>query len=70
MFAVIEIQTNSEGGMVLVPPIVYNTYTDALSAFYTKMVSAAQSTVYQHTVLIMDNVGQIIKTETIYHEAT
>lgn len=68
MFAVIEIQTNAEGTMALVPPVVYNTMIDALSAFYTKMVSATQSSVYQHTIAIMDNVGQIVKKETVFHE--
>lgn len=68
MFAVLEIQTNAEGTMVLVPPVVYNTMTDALSAFYTKMVSATQSSVYRHTIAIMDNVGQIVKKETVFHE--
>lgn len=67
MFAVIEIQTNAEGTMALTPPLVYGTMNDALSAFYTKMVSATQSSVYQHTIAIMDNVGQIVKKETIYH---
>lgn len=68
MFAVIEIQTNAEGTMALTPPIVYATMNDALSAFYTKMVSATQSSVYQHTIAIMDNVGQIVKKETVFHE--
>lgn len=68
MFAVIEIQTNAEGVMAVVPPAVYNTMNEALSAFYTKMISATQSSVYQHTIAIMDNVGQIVKKETVFHE--
>ena len=68
MFTVIEIQTNAEGVMAIVPPVVYETMNDALSAFYTKMVSATQSSVYQHTIAIMDNVGQIVKKETVFHE--
>ena len=68
MFAVLEIQTNAEGTMALVPPLVYDTMNEALSAFYTKMVSATQSSVYQHTIAIMDNVGQIVKKETVFHE--
>lgn len=68
MFAVIEIQTNDKGVMAIVPPMVYETMNDALSAFYTKMVSAMQSSVYQHTIAIMDNVGQIVKKETVFHE--
>ena len=68
MFAVIEIQTNDKGVMSIVPPVVYETMNDALSAFYTKMVSATQSSVYQHTIAIMDNVGTIVKKETVFHE--
>ena len=68
MFAVIEIQTNAEGTMALTPSLVYGTMNEALSAFYTKMVSATQSSVYQHTIAIMDNVGQIVKKETVFHE--
>ena len=68
MFAVIEIQTNAEGTMAIVPPVIYATMNDALSAFYQKMISATQSSVYQHTIAIMDNVGQIVKKETVFHE--
>lgn len=68
MFAVIEIQTNAEGIMAIVPPAVYETMNDALSAFYQKMISATQSSVYQHTIAIMDNVGTIVKKETVFHE--
>lgn len=68
MFAVLEIQTNAEGTMALVPPLVYGTMNEALSAFYTKMVSATQSSVHQHTIAIMDNVGTIVKKETVFHE--
>ena len=68
MFAVIEIQTNTEGVMAIVPPTVYDTMNEALSGFYTKMISATQSSVYQHTIAIMDNMGTIVKKETVFHE--
>ena len=68
MFAVIEIQTNAEGIMAIVPPLVYNTMNEALSKFFQLMVSATQSSVYQHTIAIMDNVGQIVRKETVFHE--
>ena len=67
MFAVIEIQTSADGTMAIVPPAVYNTMNDALSAYYTKMISATQSSVYQHTIAIMDNLGSVVKKETVYH---
>lgn len=68
MFAVIEIQTNAEGAMAIVPPVVYDTMNEALSAFFTKMISATQSSVYQHTIAIMDNLGTIVRKETVFHE--
>lgn len=63
---VMEIQSNGEQ-LAVVPPTVHNSWNDALAAFYQKMVSVAQSSVPEHTVLIMDKVGQVRKIETVYH---
>lgn len=65
-FAVIEIQSNGEQLAIL--SYTYTSYTDALSKFYQTMVSAVQSAVPEHTVLIMDKIGQVVKKETVYHE--
>ena len=64
-FAVIEIQSNGSS-----LAIISSTYTDwnaALSKFYQTMVSVVKSSVPEHTVLIMDKVGQVRKIETVYH---
>lgn len=65
-WAVIEIQSNGDNLAVL--STTYNSWNAALSKFYQTMVSASQSSVPEHTVLIMDKVGQVRKVETVYHE--
>ena len=64
-YAVIEIQSNEDNLAVL--STTYNSWNAALSKFYQTMVSASQSSVPEHTVLIMDKVGQVRKIETVYH---
>ena len=64
-FAVLEIQSN--GNSLAVLSSTYTNWNDALSRFYQTMVSVAQSKVPEHTVLIMDKVGQVRKIETVYH---
>lgn len=65
-WAVIEIQSNGDSLAVL--SSTFTSWNDALSRFYTTMVSIAQSKVPEHTCLIMDKVGQVRKIETIYHQ--
>ena len=64
-WAVIEIQSN--GDSLAVISSTYTNWNDALSKFYQTMISAAQSSVPEHTVLVMDKVGQVRKVETVYH---
>lgn len=64
-WAVIELQSN--GDSLAVISSTYTNWNDALSKFYQTMISAAQSSVPEHTVLIMDKVGQVRKVETVYH---
>lgn len=64
-FAVIEIQSN--GGSLAILSSTFSDWNDALSKFYQTMVSISQSSVSEHTCLIMDKIGQVRKIETIYH---
>ena len=64
-WAVIEIQSN--GDSLAVIPTTFKSWNDALSKFYQTMVAVAQSKVPEHTVLIMDKIGQVRKIETVYH---
>lgn len=69
MFIVLEIQYTDEAHMSVIKD-VYPTMNEALSKFYQTMVAATQSSVPQHTVCILDNRGQSVKTETVFHEVT
>ena len=66
-FIVAEIQS---GDTIAVITSTHDSWNGALSKFYQTMVSVAQSSVPEHTVLIMDKVGQVRKIETVYHEVT
>lgn len=63
-FIVAEIQS---GDTIAIIPSTHDSWNDALSKFYQTMVSASQSSVPEHTVLIMDKIGQVRKVETVYH---
>ena len=65
-YIVLEIQANGE--QVACLSSTYKTQSDALSKFYQTMVSATQSSVEKHTVVIMNEIGQVRKIETVYHE--
>lgn len=64
-FIVLEIQSNES--QVTCIPTAYSSLNDALSKFYQTMISATQSSVPQHTVMILDDIGRVRKTETVYH---
>ena len=65
-WAVLELQSNGDNLAIL--SSTYKSWNAALSKFYQTMVSAAQSSVSVHTVLIMDYMGQVRKIETVYHQ--
>lgn len=65
-FAVLEIQSN--GASLAVLSSTYSDWNAALSKFYTTMVSVAQSSVPEHTCMIIDKVGNVRKIETVYHQ--
>ena len=62
---VLEIQSNGE--QLAVIPSTHTSWNAALAKFYQTMVSVAQSSVPEHTVVILDRLGQERKRETIYH---
>lgn len=65
-FAVIEIQSNGDN-LAIVPPTTFKDWNSALAKFYETMVAVTQSSIPEHTVLIMDKIGQVVKRETVYH---
>ena len=64
-YIVLEIQSNGE--QIACVPSTHTSWNDALAKFYQTMVSVAQSSVPEHTVVILDKIGQERKRETIYH---
>ena len=64
-FAVIEIQSN--GGSLAILSSTFSDWNEALSKFYQTMVGVSQSSVPEHTCLIMDKIGNVMKKETVYH---
>ena len=64
-YAVLEIQSN--GGSLAVLSSTYDSWESALSKFYQTMVAIVQSSVPEHTCMIIDKIGQVRKIETVYH---
>lgn len=67
-YIVLEIQSNGENLACI--SSTHSSWNSALAKFYQTMVSVAQSNIPEHTVVILDKLGQIRKNETIYHEVT
>lgn len=51
----------------VVPSLVYDNYNQAESKFHTVMAAAAVSTVSIHSCVLMNSVGDIIRTERYDH---
>lgn len=67
MFGVLEIQLISESSMAILS-YTFSDMNAALAKFYQTMVSATQSTCLRHSAVIIDEVGNVIKQDTIYHD--
>lgn len=65
MFAVLEIQVSDKMAILT---STFDEMNDALSKYYQTMVSATQSAVPKHTVMIIDESGMTVKKETVFHE--
>lgn len=61
-----EIQTNGES-VTLLPPVVYSDRLAADSAFHAVLSAAAVSPVNYHTVMMYDELGNIIRKEYYEH---
>ena len=60
MLILLEIQTEN-GSTALLPALTYTDSNEADSAYYTKKAAAAISSVDVHTVILLDEHGNIIK---------
>ena len=66
MYIVIEMQTDN-GSTALLPALTYTDRNDAESAYHLKLGSAAVSSVDVHTVVMLDEHGDIVKREFYNH---
>lgn len=66
MYIVIEMQTDN-GSTALLPALTYTDRNDAESAYHLKLGSAAVSSVDVHTVVMLDEHGDIVKREYYNH---
>ena len=60
MFILLEIQTENRQTAIL-PALTYTDSNEADSAYYTKKAAAAISSVDVHTVILLDEHGNIIR---------
>lgn len=56
---IIEYQAYNDGSAIAAAPLGYTDETACLSAFYTKCASAVVSVCDTHTVMIVDNEGNV-----------
>lgn len=61
-YIIFEIQTDGEGSVATLPPVVKQTKNEAWSEFYLKCAYAATSTAVIHTVILVTADGQIVTT--------
>ena len=66
MYILIEMQTNN-GQTALVQPRSYTDRLRAESAYYTALSAAAVSSVQIHTVVLLDEHGNVVKSDYYEH---
>ena len=64
---IIEIQHNGDGTTAVLNEVIADRNT-AEQTYHTKLSYAAVSSVYEHTVVMLDDVGVRVKGETYTHE--
>ena len=68
MYYIFEIQEQIDGtGMVVTPINTSNNRQEAMSMYHSTLSYAAISSVYRHTVAVLDGSGQYIARETYIH---
>ena len=71
MYIVLEVQKQLDNTGVIVTPIpTYDNRPEAESCWHMKLASACISTVPIHTVKLIDDDGNVIRTETYLHKAS
>lgn len=69
MYVVIEMQT-TDGVTAVVPPVAFDDLNHAYQKFYTVLSAAAVSNVPLHSAVIINDRGELIRTESFDHTVT
>lgn len=67
MYIIIEMQTTNGATSVVTPIKTEADYNKALNKYYTTLASAAISKVDTHTVMLINEVGAVVRCETFNH---
>ena len=66
-FTIFEIQTDTSGNVLHLPPVTRTDENEAWSEYYLKLAYAAKSTVYIHTVMLCTIDGRLIQSRSFMH---
>lgn len=66
-YIIFEIQSDGEGNVSTLPPVIKQTENEAWGEFYLKLAYAATSTVVIHTVMLASVDGRLIQSKTFLH---
>ena len=59
----------SDGETLDLVPTMVTSWNEAQVTFYQKLIAALEGNVLEHTILIMDKLGQVVKKELVTHPA-
>lgn len=66
MKIVVEIQKTES--LAITPPTIYDNDNQAEAAYHTALSAAAVSTVPVHSVVMLNEIGELVKRQTYYHQ--
>lgn len=67
MFIVIEMQTQTNGTVAIVPPVQQDDWNKAQNAYHQALAAAAVSTLPKHSVTILNEMGELIESRCFTH---
>lgn len=67
-YIIIEIQKQATGA-ALVPPLAFDSRDQAEQKYHNTLAAAAVSSVPAHTVVMLDDTGNVIQEQTYYHKS-
>lgn len=70
MFIIIEMQTQTDGTVAIVPPVQKTDRLEAQSVYHQALSYAAVSKLPKHSVAILDEEGSVIESRCYFHGGT